>query len=240
MKLTEQDSRIEKEALSYAKAEKKTIAKELTSLTDFPADKYPVSVFMAGSPGAGKTEASIALIEKLDSSVIRIDPDDLRNRFQSYTGNNSSLFQAATSVLIEKIHDFALNQDQSFLLDGTLSNYEKAKSNIERSLKRKRTVQILYVYQEPHYAWMFVLKRERMEGRRIPIETFIHQYFAARNVVNKLKYEFGKEVRLDLMLKNNDNTNLLYRCGVDQVDYHISERYSQEEVEELVKSITML
>ncbi len=53
--------------------------------------------------------------------------------------------------------------------------------------KRGRTVQILYVYQEPILAWNFVQRREAVEGRGILPEHFIKQYFAARDVVNTLK-----------------------------------------------------
>ena len=101
---------------------------------------------MAGSPGAGKTEASKALIADLQpegSEILRIDPDDLREEFEDYTGANSYLFQRAVSILVEKLHDFALKQKQSFLLDGTLSNHEIAEKNIGRSLDKKRFVQIL-------------------------------------------------------------------------------------------------
>jgi hypothetical protein len=53
---------------------------------------------MAGSPGAGKTESSIALIESLSGpdTVLRIDIDDLRKEFRTYDGKNSSLFQAGS------------------------------------------------------------------------------------------------------------------------------------------------
>jgi UDP-N-acetylglucosamine kinase len=36
-------------------------------------NEHPISVFMAGSPGAGKTESAIELIEQLGSPIIRID-----------------------------------------------------------------------------------------------------------------------------------------------------------------------
>ena len=52
--------------------------------------------------------------------------------------------------------DLVLAQGQSFILDGTLSDYGRAKRNIERSLKRRRAVAILYVYQSPLLAWEFV------------------------------------------------------------------------------------
>lgn len=235
MALTEQETKVEADAVAYAKANKKAIAKRLTDPEVFLPEDDPVSVFMAGSPGAGKTEASIELLASIDGSpVIRIDPDELREQFPEYTGTNAFLFQKAVSILVEKIHDLALEQGQSFLLDGTLSNFEKARDNIARSLKRNRLVQILYVYQEPMQAWAFVLARENAEGRRIRPEHFLEQYFSARDVVNRLKLEFGKQVRVDLLMKNNDNTQRFYKAGVDQIDNHIPEKFDRRDIARLL------
>lgn len=232
MMINAEEERIEQAAVEFARANKKVIARRRTDRATFQADAEPVSVFMAGSPGAGKTEASIALLNDIDGPpIIRIDPDDLRCEFPGYTGTNAWLFQKAVSIVVDKIHDVTLDQRQSFLLDGTLSHYTVAKKNIERSLKRERTVQILYVYQAPMLAWAFVRAREAAEGRRIQPEHFVEQYFAAREVVNRLKTEFGEAVRVDLLLKNNDNSNRLYRAGVDQIDSHIPERIGRAELE---------
>ena len=231
------EAQIEEQALTFARANKRSIAKRLTDPTIYLPEENPVSVFMAGSPGAGKTEASVELLKEISgTSVIRIDPDELRSEFPVYSGQNAWLFQKAVSVLVDKIYDMALEQSQSFLLDGTLSHYEIACKNIERSLKRKRTVQILYVYQEPRLAWEFVRAREVAEGRRIRLEQFVDQYFAAREVVNRLKLEFGKNIQVDLLLKNNDNSRRLYRAGVDRIDNHIPERYSRADIEQMLKT----
>lgn len=236
MAMTEAEEQIQEEALEFARAHKKAIARRLADPKVFPPELEPVSVFMAGSPGAGKTEASIELIAALPGPpIIRIDPDDLRTEFAAYDGSNAWLFQKGVSVLVEKIHDLALDQSQSFLLDGTLSHYDKAHHNVRRSLKKGRVVQILYVYQEPILAWQFVQAREAAEGRRILKEDFVDQYFAARDVVNRLKREFGKEIRVDLLLKNNDNTNRLYRAGVDQIDNHIPEKYTRADIVKLLE-----
>jgi len=233
--MTEDDAHIETEALEYARRHKKEIARRLTDPAKYPREANPVSVFMAGSPGAGKTEASIELLASFGSpTIIRIDPDELRSEFPAYSGGNAWLFQKAISVLVDKIHDMVLDQKQSFLLDGTLSHYEKALKNIQRSLKKARTVQILYVYQAPMQAWAFVQAREAKEGRHIRPEDFIEQYFAARVVVNRLKRELGKGIRLDLLMKNNDNSNQFYRAGVDQIDSHIPEQVSQQDLERLL------
>ncbi len=139
-------------------------------------------------------------------------------------------FSGAVSILVEKILDFAIAQRQSFLLDGTFSNLDVARRNVDRSLGKGRYVQILYVYQNPILAWGFVKAREEAEGRRIRPEHFVDQYFAARDVVNALKLEYGGDVHVDLLVKHIDNTGRLYKAGVDKIDYHIPEQYTRADL----------
>lgn len=245
MGFSENERAIVAKALKEANANKKRIARELTSKEKYPSEGNPVSVFMAGSPGAGKTEASKMLIEELQKDsvpdggeppqVLRIDADELRSYFEDYDGSNSVLFQAAASTLLNKVHDLALKNSQSFILDGTLSKYGIAEENIERSLKRDRSVIILYVYQTPERAWEFVQEREQVEGRRILPETFVEQYFAARDVVNDLKRKFGKNIQVDLLLKELDGSRKQYKANIDKIDNHISERYSRRELQDRIK-----
>jgi adenylylsulfate kinase-like enzyme len=137
-RMTPAEIEISEEALRFARSNKKSIARRVADRAIYPPEESPVSVFMAGSPGAGKTEASIALVNLFaDASILRIDPDELRKEFAAYQGANSWLFQRGVSVLVEKIIDHALDQRQSFLLDGTLSNFKVARRNIERSLKKE-------------------------------------------------------------------------------------------------------
>ncbi|MFI8645036.1 zeta toxin family protein [Pseudomonas iridis] len=229
MEPTELD--IQNDAVSFARSNKKSIAKRRTDKAIYPSEQEPVSVFMAGSPGAGKTEASIALVNLFaDTAILRIDPDELRDEFSAYTGGNAWLFQGGVSILVEKILDMALDQKQSFILDGTFSNLDVARKNVDRSLRKGRFVQILYVYQNPLLAWDFVKAREQAEGRRIRPEHFVDQYFSARDVVNTLKLEFGGQVHVDLLLKHIDNSGRLYKAGIDKVDYHIPERHSRTDL----------
>lgn len=233
--MTDDEAKIEQSALDHAKANKKAIAKRLTDPILFPPDAQPVSVFMAGSPGAGKTESAIEIIAQLGSPIIRIDVDELRKECPGYAGGNAWLFQKAASILVDKLHDCVLEQDQSFVMDATFSNLDRARKNIERSLKRDRYVQINYVYQEPTFAWRFVQARETVEGRRVPPSQFVDQYFAARVVVNQIKNDFGANIRVDLLLKNIDNSPRTFYANVDRIDHYIPEKYSREDVERLIK-----
>lgn len=197
---------IKSEALAFAHKNGKQIAKDLTDLNIFPSKESPISIFMAGSPGAGKTEFSkniIKLFEKDNNhQVIRIDGDDIRLLLPGYTGNNSSLFQNAVSIIVEKIHDRVLSQKQNFIFDGTFSKYEKAADNIKRSLNKRRRVFIFYVYQNPETAWRFTKKREEAEGRNIPKESFIEQFFGAKDTVNRIHDEFKNQVTIFLVKKD--------------------------------------
>ena len=225
MHFSADEQRIHDDAVAFAKADRKAIARSLTATSAYPPAECPVAVFMAGSPGAGKTEASIELIANLGGQVLRIDPDELRRELPGYAGNNSHLFQRPVSILVDRVLDTAFDQSQSFILDGTLTNFEKAAANIERAVRKGRVVQVLYVYQEPRQAWVFVQARELAEGRRIQPETFIDQYFEARAVVNRLKAHFGGGIRVDLLLKNIDGSNRTYMANVDQIDSHVPEKY---------------
>ena len=45
-----------------------------------------------------------------------------------------------------------------------------------------------------------------MEGRKIPKDKFIDQYYQARDNVNCLKKEFGHLIQVDLLVKNIDGS----------------------------------
>jgi|SRR5690554_1023282 len=215
------------------KAFKRKVAKHYVD--SFPQEESPVSVFMAGSPGAGKTEVSEKLIEELGGDVLRLDSDDLRHEFTGYTGINSYVFQDASTRLLESLHDRALKRSVSFILDSTLSSYDKAVSNIERSLNRGRSVLISFVYQEPQQAWAFVKAREKVEGRRVPMDIFIDKFLLSRQVVNALKKKFNNNVVLQVLVKNIDGSDKLFNSNVDSVDPYLGKKYNRASLEKIVE-----
>lgn len=228
---------LEQNAIAYAKKHRTRIANELTDEDKFPPDMRPVSVFMAGSPGAGKTEASKVFLEEIgENNVLRLDPDELRELLPGYTGDNSYLFHRAVSLIVERTLDRAFKKKQSFLLDGTLASYSVAKKNIERSIKKDRSVLILFVYQNPEYAWEFVEAREKLEGRRILPNTFIDQFFASQNVIKELKLKFGSQIQVDLLVKNNKGKTRFYHGNVQAIEHHLDEKFTREDLESLIES----
>lgn len=65
------DQRIADEALLFAKANRREIAKRLTDNSIYVPEEYPVSIFMAGSPGAGKTEASLEFLARFEARSVQ-------------------------------------------------------------------------------------------------------------------------------------------------------------------------
>jgi UDP-N-acetylglucosamine kinase len=237
-----EEAEIKKRAEEFARAEKKRIARELTDTSKYFPEMSPISIFMAGSPGAGKTEFSKRFVEDQEKEerrhVIRIDGDELRKFLPGYTGDNSSLFQGAISILVEKVHDMALDNRQTFLLDGTLSNYDKALQNINRSLEKKRIVFIFYVYQTPEVAWAFTQAREKVEGRNIPKDVFIEQFLNAREVIDLIRKDFGDRVSLFLVKKNFEThavENIIEVTSDSKgIDNYLGMRYNGDDLEKLL------
>ncbi|WP_100635966.1 zeta toxin family protein [Marinomonas sp. ef1] len=231
------DEAIIAKAILEAKASKKEIAS--SQIDHLPREEEAVSVFMAGSPGAGKTETARSMIRDFSSEsgqkLVHIENDELRKEFEDYNGQNSPLFQRAATLLVEAIHDRALKQGVSFILDSTLSSFDKAKSNIERSLKRNRYVLIIFVYQSPEQAWKFVKAREGTEGRRVPEEVFVKQFLDSQIVVSELKKYFGDRVNLTFIEKNIDGKNDRPHFNVTNIDALFRKKYNEKMLEDLIQ-----
>src|SRR3989344_6100592 len=236
------DETIKKQAEEFARANRQHIARELTDKSVFISDQIPSSVFMAGSPGAGKTEYSRNLIkiieEKVNHRIVRIDADELRHYIPGYTGNNSFLFQTAVSLIVESIHDMVLNNKQTFLLDGTFSNYDKAVSNINRSLNKARQIRIFYVYQRPDIAWKFTQAREQVEGRNIPKNVFVQQFIDSKETIGRIYKGFGDKISIFLVKKNFETHEVEKIIAISKntqsIDYYLGKSYNKEELEKLL------
>ena len=95
----------EDDSLQYAKENKKEI---ISSVIDGKEKKRKNCHFMAGSPGAGKTEAAQTLTV-LNSNLCVIDADKFRI-ISGYVGNNSDEFQRGSSLLVDAALDLVLKK----------------------------------------------------------------------------------------------------------------------------------
>jgi UDP-N-acetylglucosamine kinase len=72
--LTGNELKLQAQSLQWLRANTKKLKSELCDLQTFKPEHHPVSIFMAGTPGAGKTEFSKTLIEAFDKPIIRMTP----------------------------------------------------------------------------------------------------------------------------------------------------------------------
>ena len=163
------DEELSKAAIKHMRQKEilNSLVARFCDLKKYPPAVHPTSVFMAGSPGAGKTEFSKNFLKGAGEGAVRIDPDEIRDVIPQYTGGNSHLFQYAVNIGVDKVFYHVLSHDQNFILDGTMANFKKAHENITRTLKQREFIQIFYLFQDPVIAWEFTKKRELVEHRNI-------------------------------------------------------------------------
>lgn len=220
---------ISEQAITFIKENKKLLIDKFCSLKEYPSSGNPFTMFMAGSPGAGKTEFSKSIIPELqkrdpNSRIVRIDADEIRSLIPQFNGHNSKEVQAAASVGVEKIFDFVQHHLQNCILDGTFQNYDKARNNIERSLSKGRKVGVFYVYQDPFVAWDFTKKREKLEGRDVPKAAFVKAFFEAKENVLKIKSEFSEQIELVVIIQDPDNK---LKEVTDTIDEALHKEYTE-------------
>lgn len=191
----------------------------------------PVSLFMAGSPGAGKTEVSKSLMRRFETVPVRIDADEIRALCPGYTGKNAHLFQDAANKGVNFLYDHALHHGLHLILDGTFA-YGGALGNIKRSLDRGRKVELWYVYQDPVKAWEFTKAREMFESRHVFMEQFIQAFLRSKENTVQAKSTYGASLTLNLLTKNIDNTDGQLQLNIQsgELDAYIGEAYTADEL----------
>lgn len=233
-------SQIASKARNYIKANKSKLCQRFANLSAYPSVENPSAYFMAGSPGAGKTEFSKSFIKELIEKeptrrIVRIDADEVRDFIPFYDKTNAHKIQGAAALGVEKLLDYVLKNNQDFVLDATFADYEKSRTNILRAIHKNRKVGIIYLYQDPIIAWEFTQKREALEGRNIPLEMFITAFFAAKENVNKIKAEFGDKVELWLIIKNLEQGIEKTHFNIDNVDSYLKIDYTKQSLKEKLK-----
>ena len=131
--------------LEYAQNRVEEFISEL--IHDSVPSEEPDAVFMAGSPGAGKTEVALGLANRYKNHIV-IDADAFRIQFPGYDGSNSRQFQKASAWLVDQSFKFVVDKGYSFILDATFAILS-AEKNIIRTLKNEYRVTLFYVYQDP-------------------------------------------------------------------------------------------
>ncbi len=234
MEFTEEEKIIQELAKRYVEDHKDELIDRFI-LSKRPIRISALTFFMAGSPGAGKTEfvnyyfkikldkSDIELqgilkernmdINEFDCFFVKIDVDEIRDFIPYYkktnaeTGQkgNANVIQSAANKGLDILRDFCFENDISFIHDGTFGNYDTMKKLIKKSISKNRLINIYYLYLDPLIAWEFTKAREFSEGRNIEKDKFISQFFDSQQNINKIKAMFGDKIKVHCILKDNDN-----------------------------------
>jgi UDP-N-acetylglucosamine kinase len=232
--MTEKEVEVAEKAKKYIKKNKKNLIKKFADPNIYVRTDRPISLFMAGSPGAGKTEVSKGLVNTFAIPTVRIDADEIRAFIPGYIPKKAYIMHGAASLGVEKLIDSCFHNCQSFILDGMLSNFDRAVRNIDNCLLKNRLVIIFYVYQDPKIAWKFTQDREKVEGRNIPKDVFIHGFLESRNVAQLLKDKYGDGIELNVIEKDYDNATKEIWSDVDRIDKYIEKVYSGQDLEDVL------
>ncbi|MDD2565624.1 MAG: zeta toxin family protein [Candidatus Gracilibacteria bacterium] len=135
----------------------------------------PSTIFLAGSPGAGKSEFIESRIDC--NKYIIIDIDKYRNLFEGYNGINSGEFQISSTKVANKMYKFCMQNNLNVVVDGTFGNIKKIEENIGQCLKRKRDFSIILIFQDPVISYFYTKEREKNGKRNVPQEVFIDKYY---------------------------------------------------------------
>lgn len=262
MQLTKEEEFIQKDAIVYIKKNKNQLIEKFV-IQKKPLPLNLLTFFMAGSPGAGKTEfskrymqewtdsffkkmkqdkklAKIALdasvrIEEYETLFIRIDVDEIREFLPQYQKTdvkkgikgNAHVIQKAANKGLDFLRKYCLDNSVSFLHDGTFGNYKTLRDLIKKSLRRDRNVEIFYIYLDPVAAWEFTQERERIEGRNIVKEKFIEQFFNSQKNVDRVKKEFKKEIKVNCVLKNENNEVVKIKFNIEGIEIFLNSEYNK-------------
>ena len=213
------------QARQYLKAHRKEFIHTFTKGYRESHPERPLSIFLAGSPGAGKTEYAQSLLT-IDRDLLRIDADAVRAWLPMYTGDNSDVVQQAASKGVDILYDHALRKGISIILDATFTPYTVVHQNVHRSLRRGRVVQVHYVYQDPLVAWQFTKDRELVEGRFVPKDVFVRKFFEAHENVRRIKEEYRHTVDLFVVLKDFSVQTKQFHAHVDDLQSIIKIPYN--------------
>jgi UDP-N-acetylglucosamine kinase len=233
-----QDGQLSSAAKQWVKVNRRQLIARFCDSAVYPKSDHPVTIFMAGTPGAGKTEFSVSLLKKFDNAFVRIDADDIREMMREigYNGANAELFQDAANKAVNILFDHANKKGgQNVLLDGTFA-YGNWRENVERSIAHNRLIEIYYLYQDPIIAWNYVIKREKEEGRAVPLDAFIKSYEQSVVNVQRAIQDFGDYLTVYFAKNNYTRTIESITVDVDNIEKLLPNRYTKEELRKLLNA----
>jgi hypothetical protein len=134
---------LSEEAARYVRNHRRELIEHFASPSYYQPDTRPITLFMAASPGAGKTEISKNLVDSFRSKPVRIDADEIREWIPDHHGVDANVYQKAATDGVNKLYDHVRRKRLNTIIDGT------------------------FAYQDPLASWNFTKEREKLESRNV-------------------------------------------------------------------------
>lgn len=233
-KFSTEELEIIEKAHQWVRANKRLLIEKFASLDTYSKDELPTTLFMAGSPGAGKTEISHRLAESFKQKPVIIDADEIRKLIEGYDGSKAYLFQKGASKGVHILFDYCCDKNLNIILDGTFA-YDQALRNVIRSIDDKRNIEIYFIYQDPLLSWEFTKKRELKEKRNVPKHVFVDSYINSIKNVQEAKKSFGKDIKLNIVIKDFEKGVDYLELNKEGIETYIPKVYSKEELQEILQ-----
>lgn len=181
----------------------------LEVIDKFFLDQPRSAVFMAGIPGAGKTE----FVDNLRQhpycrNFVTIEHDKLVEYLPKYKPENYYNYRSPANKLVSNMLRECLERGRSFIMDGTLA-HGAGKDNIGKTLKRGYRVDVVYIVLDADKAWELTRKREKVTKRGIKESGFL----SACEVIN------GKLLEIFDAYSAHPDFRFIYVDKKDRVDY---------------------
>ena len=204
-----------------------------------------LAYFMAGVPGAGKTEFAKGLQGSQLGDFVVIEHDKLVEHIDGYRPENYYHFRTAGSTLVTKLFDECLRNGYSFIFDGTLS-HDNGYRNIKKTLDAGFSVIVLYVHQDIESAWKLTQDRELVKKRAIEQGGFINTCQKITGALQNIFTSFRDNPRFAFwIVKKNgapgmENSQLFFHDNIDEkggdsaaIEQILAERYNVDKIKDL-------
>ena len=194
-----------------------------------------MAIFMAGSPGSGKSESAKALAE-LTSDLVIIDADMYREMTPGYDPGKASDFQSAANLAVDIVFDAAVKGEYSFILDATFAS-SKSIENVRRAMKHKYSaILLVYVYQDPAVAWNFTKIREMHHDRNVPQKAFVNSCIESKKNYLQVLNDIEINQNVQFMLIKKDYNNNIDKVIVDRetIDRYINKMYNDVNLNDII------
>lgn len=217
---------------AWARKNKNRLIKEYFKKRKFSSSDPPVAIFMAGIPGAGKTEFTKELIKTLVQTPLRIDMDEIAADIEGYSAPTAYAFREGATIILNRIYDKALQHRKDFIFDGTFGS-KNAIKNVLRAQKKGYATKVYFIYQTPEVAWQFTKDRELVEHRSIDRDGFMDSYY---NVLSNLKdlQETCNDVTISLIIKDHENAQGRKIEDINNIFDHIPSPIPKAELESAI------